>query len=308
MRTAFFECIHRLASEDSRVELLVGDLGYGAVEPFVEAFPDRFTNVGVAEQNLIGVATGLALTGSVVFAYSIGNFPTLRCLEQLRNDACYHNANVKVVSSGAGLAYGALGISHHAIEDIAVTRALPGLLIACPGDPYETTAITEALAAYDGPGYLRMGKKGEPNIHAAVPVVPPGSSVEVATGDDIAILVIGSLLPTAIEVRDLLATKGVSASVRSMPWLWPFDEAAVLEAAQWARLVVTVEEHSIIGGLGSAAAEVLADIGGACPLLRVGLPRQFTSVVGDHNYLRRLYGLDPHSIEETILSKLKGQN
>src|SRR5438132_7916210 len=154
MRDAFVDSLGLAAAADRRVMVVTGDLGFGVLDRFATQFPDQYLNVGVAEQNLTGVATGLALDGHIVFTYSIANFPTLRCLEQIRNDACYHDANVKIVAVGGGLAYGALGISHHATEDLAVMRAMPGLTVAAPGDPLEVRAVTAALAALDGPAYL----------------------------------------------------------------------------------------------------------------------------------------------------------
>src|SRR5216110_3533520 len=161
MRTAFFRALLELAAADERVNLVVGDLGFGVVEPFVERFPARFFNAGVAEQNMTGIAAGLALSGKTVFTYSIANFPTLRCLEQIRNDVCYHRANVKIVSVGAGLSYGALGYSHHAVQDLACMRSLGGMLMATPCDPVETVAVVRFLCTHDGPAYLRLGKAGE---------------------------------------------------------------------------------------------------------------------------------------------------
>src|SRR3989442_15702127 len=165
MRGAFRAAICALAAADERVWLLTGDLGYTVLEGFRERFPDRFVNVGVAEQNMTGVAAGLALSGKIVFTYSIANFPILRCLEQVRNDVCYHKANVKIVAVGGGLAYGALGSTHHATEDIAILRALPEMVVVAPGDPQEAEAATRAIAEHPGPCYLRLGRAGEPHVH-----------------------------------------------------------------------------------------------------------------------------------------------
>ncbi len=305
MRTAFFDVLVKLAEEDPRIELVVGDLGFGVVDTFAARFPDRFLNVGVAEQNMTGVATGMALMGSVVFTYSIANFPTLRCLEQVRSDVCYHNANVKIVAVGGGLAYGALGISHHATEDLAILRALPGIAVAAPGDPLEADEVTRQLVALDGPAYLRLGKTGEPTIHSSRPSLPLGSSIRVVEGDDVAILVTGGLLPTAVAAAEELASSGISVRVVSMPWISPFDADAVLDAGRGHRLVVTLEEHSIVGGLGGAAAEVLAEQGSAAPLLRIGLPPRFTSTVGSQEFLRQLHGLDPPTVARRISDRLR---
>jgi transketolase len=303
VRNAFFAALGDLARDDERVELVVGDVGYGAMEAFAEEFPDRVLNAGIAEQNMTGVATGLALTGSVVFTYSIANFPTLRCLEQLRNDACYHRANVKVVAVGGGLSYGSLGMSHHATEDLAILRALPGMAVAVAGDAHEARALTGEVGRLEGPAYLRLGKAGEPTVHTAPPSVPPGSSVVVAPGDDVALLACGSMLPIAVEVSLLLAADGIAARVVSVPWISPIDEDAVWAAAE-TQLVVTMEEHSVVGGLGGAVAELLAERTSA-PLLRIGLPHRYESVVGDQEFLRRRHGLDAASVADRIRARAR---
>lgn len=308
MRGAFFRTLETLAGEDDRIELVVGDLGFGVVDAFREAFPDRFLNVGVAEQNMTGVATGLALTGSVVFTYSIANFPTLRCLEQVRNDACYHRANVKIVAVGGGLAYGALGISHHATEDLAILRAIPGIAVAAPGDPLETVAVTREIARMDGPAYLRLGRAGEPTVHVSPPRLPPGSSIELASGDEVVLISTGGMLQTALTVQDSLTRLGVSAGLISMPWVDPLDVAAVERASSGHTLVATIEEHSIRGGLGGAVAEVLSELSHPAPLLRLGLPPVFTSTVGSQAYLLEHYGLDAKQITKRIIDRLKGED
>src|SRR5437879_2689318 len=165
MRGAFFETLIQLAARDPNVFLVVGDLGFGVTEEFSRRFPRQFLNAGVAEQNMTGIAAGLALSGKTVFTYSIANFPILRCLEQVRNDVCYHHANVKVVAVGGGFAYGSLGATHHATEDLAIMRALPAMTVVAPGDPEEAMAATEAVAAHDGPCYLRLGRPGERKVH-----------------------------------------------------------------------------------------------------------------------------------------------
>lgn len=305
MRTAFFDTLLKLAENDMRVELVVGDLGFGVIEEFASRFPDRFLNVGVAEQNMTGVAAGLALTGSVVFTYSIANFSTLRCLEQIRNDVCYHGANVKIVAVGGGLAYGPLGFSHHATEDLAILRAIPGLAVAAPGDALEAVAITEAMVEMSGPAYLRLSRVGEPAVHEVLPALPVGSSVRVMDGDEVAILVIGALLPTAVEAGHALTAQGLRTRVVSMPWIQPLDVGAVLASGQETRLVVTLEEHSVTGGLGGAVAEVLAETAGTAPLLRIGLPAAFTCTVGTQEYLRSIHGLDASSVVDRITRRLE---
>ena len=301
MRTAFIRTLEELAESDDRLELIVGDLGFGVVETFAERFPSRFHNVGVAEQNMTGVAVGLALSGSVVFTYSLANFPTLRCLEQIRNDACYHRADVKVVAVGGGFAYGSLGVSHHATEDLAVLRVIPNLLVAAPGDAFESSAITRQMVATPGPAYMRLSKAGEPVVHDREPDLRPGRSVTLLEGTEVTLLSTGGMLPVARDAALALESHGVSVRCVSMPWLWPFDSDTVLRAGQETGLVVTLEEHSVIGGLGGAVCEVLAELPSHAPVLRLGVPRTFAPVVGTQDYLRSLYELDQPSVVKRVL-------
>lgn len=303
MRTAFFRTLQELAEQDERIYLLTGDLGFGVVEPFARRFPNRFLNVGVAEQNMTGIAAGIALTGKVVFTYSIANFPTLRCLEQIRNDLCYHNANVKIVAVGGGFAYGALGMSHHATEDLAIMRTLPGMVVVAPGDPVEVTEATRAISAHPGPCYLRLGRAGEPVVHTGKVMFRLGKALMVRTGTDLTLVSTGGMLDLATRVAERLADDGVHARVLSMHTLKPLDSDAVLAAARETRALVTLEEHSVIGGLGGAVAEVLAEAHEARVLFkRLGLPSTFASEAGDQDYLRTLYGLS----EEEIIKAVKG--
>ncbi len=304
MRPCFIETLTQLAEKDSRINLIVGDLGFGVVTDFAKRLPNQFLNVGVAEQNMIGVAAGMALTGKIVFVYSIANFPTIRCLEQIRNDVCYHNAHVVVVAVGAGLSYGALGSTHHATEDIAVMRALPNMTVLAPGDPVETAAATRA-AVGAGPVYLRLGREVAPVEHHEPISFILGKASTVREGDDLTLISTGGMLSTAVDAVDRLANQGVHARVLSMHTVKPLDVDAVLAAARQTRIVVTLEEHSVIGGLGGAVAEVLceADLDGV-RFRRFGLPSQFDGVVGDQEYLRKLHGLDVDSIVGRILPLL----
>lgn len=301
MRPAFFDTLTRLAERDDRLMLLTGDLGFGVIEGFAARFPDRFINVGVAEQNMTGVATGLALSGHVVFTYSIANFPTLRCLEQIRNGPCYHKANVKVVSVGGGLVYGSLGMSHHATEDLAILRALPNMTVVAPGDPVEAAAATEALVALDGPAYLRLGRAGEPRVHQGAIAFELGRALELRDGGDVTLVSTGGMLVTTMEVAERLGAEGVACRVLSMHTVRPLDVEAVTRAARETRLVVTLEEHSIVGGLGGAVAEVMAELEGAhAPLKRVGLPSAFAPRAGSRDYLAAEFGLSADAITATV--------
>lgn len=302
MRTAFFGALMDMAGRDERIHLVVGDLGFGVVEPFAERFPDRFLNVGVAEQNMTGVSAGMALCGKIVFTYSIANFPTIRCLEQIRNDVCYHGANVKVVAVGGGFVYGSLGATHHATEDLAIMRSMPGMVVVAPGDPVETDLATRAVVSISGPCYLRLGRAGEPVVHKNHVPFQIGKAVTLREGNDLTIISTGGLLQIAVHVADRLLREGISARLLSMHTLKPMDEDAVLAAARETGAVVTLEEHSIIGGLGGAVAEVLAESGELhVPFRRVGLPPMFSSRVGNQEFLRAASGLS----EEGILKSLK---
>ena len=297
MRTAFFDTLLALAERDHRIHLIVGDLGFGVVEPFATRFPDRFLNAGVAEQNMTGIAAGMAACGKVVFTYSIANFPTLRCLEQIRNDICYPNANVNIVSVGGGFAYGALGYSHHATEDLAIMRALPGMTVVAPGDPLETANATRAIAEESGPCYLRLGRVGEAMVHEPHATFLLGKATLARPGTDITLISTGGMLETAMTVANRLSHTGSSARVLSMHTIRPLDTETILSAARETRALVTIEEHSIVGGLGSAVAECLAESSDVHPVFkRIGIPSVISSTVGSQDYLRGFHGLSSDGI------------
>jgi transketolase len=242
----------------------------------------------------------LALSGRTVFTYSIANFPTLRCLEQIRNDVCYHDADVKVVAIGAGFSYGSLGATHHATEDLAILRALPNITVVAPGDTVEARLATHAIAHTPGPCYLRLGRAGEPTIHAEDLDFRLGRAITIRHGADLTIISTGALLQTAIRAADQLAGEGIAARVLSMHTLRPLDDEAVLRAARETGAVITLEEHSIVGGLGGAVAEVLAEAGAGVPLCRLGSPPHFATRVGSQDYMRKQCGLTPEAVAEYI--------
>lgn len=305
MRTAFIDTLFDLAKQDDRITLMVGDLGFGVVTRFMEELPRQFVNSGVAEQNMTGMAAGLALSGKTVFTYSIANFPVLRCLEQIRNDVCYHNANVKIVAVGGGMAYGALGISHHATEDIAVLRAIPNLTIFTPNDPVEARFATRAAADLHGPCYLRLGRAGEFNVHENNIPLELGKAVTVKQGSDVTLIVAGGLLSEAVKASELLEKEGLSVGILSIHTLKPIDEDAIRRVAVKSRSVFSLEEHSIVGGLGSTVAEIIAESGIPTKFKRIGLRNEFSSIVGDQKYLRSRYGLDAPGIVQTVVETLR---
>lgn len=286
MRTTFLKTLCELAAQDERIWLVTVDLEFSVLEPFYERFRERYINVGVAEQNMVGIAGGLAEAGKTVFTYSIANFATLRCLEQIRNDVCYHSANVKVVSVGGGLSYGPQGYTHHAIEDLAILRSLPGMTVVAPGDPVETELATRAIAAHAGPCYLRLGKASEPVVHEVRPEFALGRGIEVRRGTDGALITTGGMLAAGVAASDALRGEGLEVAVISMPTVKPLDAKAVLEAGRLG-VVITAEEHTITGGLGSAVAEVLVESSGARPrFFRYGLPDRLHEVIGTQEFIR----------------------
>jgi transketolase len=301
MRTAFIQTLLELAKQDERIVLITGDLGFSVIEPFMEQFPRQFVNAGVAEQNMTGMAVGMALSGKVVFTYSIANFPTLRCLEHIRNDVCYHNVNVKIVAVGGGFAYGSMGVTHHATEDLGIMRMLPGLVVVAPGDTAETRLATRAIVEYAGPCYLRLGKAGEPLVHTAPIKFQLGKAIQLRDGDALTLISTGGLLQTAVRVAERLAEQGIQTRLLSMHTLKPLDVEAVLAAASQTKAIVTLEEHSVTGGLGSAVAEVLAENQDVkAKFKRIGLPPSFSSYVGSQEYLQARHGLTVDAILSTL--------
>ena len=306
MRAAFVSNLIDLARKDESIFLLVGDLGYGLVEPFAQEFPRRFINIGIAEQNMTGIATGLALSGKTVFCYSIANFPTLRCVEHIRNDICSHRASVKIVSGGTGLIYGALGVTHHATDDMAIMRALPNMTVVVPGDPVEAALATQAVGRWPGPCYLRLGRTGDPQVHREKPDFEIGKVIKLREGRDITLIASGGVLYNTSQAAQHLAREGIGSRVLSMPTVKPLDKAAVLSAAAETGTIVTIEEHTIIGGLGSAVAEVLAEAGFSnIAFKRLGIPDEFCHKVGNQEYLRDLYSLSVEGIAGAAQSLLR---
>lgn len=303
MRKTFIQGLIELAEKDDQIWLLCGDLGYSVLEPFAARFPDRFLNVGVAEQNMIGVAAGLALSGKQVFCYSIANFPIMRCLEQIRNDVCYHQLKVRIVAVGGGFAYGSAGYSHHGLEDLAVMRALPNLLVAAPGDPAETRLVLNALAANPGPAYLRLGKGGEPSIPEETSAYRLGDLLRKRPGDEVIFLTTGAILGEAVAAADILDGHGIQAGVVSMPILTPFDRDRLLALARQTRWLITVEEHTRFGGLGELVASILVEAGESLPKMSfLSVPSEVTTVAGSQTFLRRTASLDAESLAQVVLS------
>jgi transketolase len=305
MRNAFAAEMTALAAADSRVVLLSGDIGNRLFDEYKARAPGRFLNCGVAEANMIGVAAGMAMCGLRPVAYTITPFVTTRCLEQIRVDVCYHRVPVIIVGTGSGLSYAALGATHHSCEDIALLRSLPHMTVVCPGDPVEVRLALRAALAYDDPVYIRLGKKGEPVVHNKPPQFVIGHGIVVRPGTEVCLLSTGNMLPVALRAAEALGGKGVSAGVVSLHTVKPLDEALLDEVFAGFDVVATVEEHSLLGGLGGAVAEWLADRPGQkARLLRVGTADTFIHEAGDQEYARRYFGLTPEVIAERALAAL----
>lgn len=300
MRTAFINTLHELAEKDKRIYLLNGDLGFSVLEDFTRSFPNRSLNMGVSEANMMGAAAGLAMSGKIVFIYSIVPFVTARVYEQIRNDIALQRANVKIVGVGSGLTYGQLGPTHYSIDDISIMRSLPNMTVVCPGDPMETTAAVKAVTEYNGPVYLRIGKKGEPIVHRKIPPFEIGKGIPIKKGRDCTLIVTGNMLDTAIKVVEQLGIDGIGVRLLSFPTVKPLDDRLIKKAAKETSAIFTLEEHSIIGGLGSAVAEVIAENRLPVSFYRFGIPDQFPVLAGSQEFLRSYYKLSVKDISEKI--------
>lgn len=306
MRNAAINELERLAQKDSRICIMTADLGYGVLEQFAARFPSRFFNVGISEQLMASAAAGMALCGNIVFIYSIGNFVTLRCIEQIRNDICYHRANVKIIGVGGGFSYGQLGMSHHATEDIAMMRALPDMQVFVPADPQEALAAVNFAVQNDGPCYIRLARRGEPVLYKKQEPLEIIRIQTVSIGRDVALLLCGPLLQEGIDASARLERHRISAGVYSVPSIKPLDRESIQKIAESYSLLVTVEEHTTLGGLGGAVAEVVSEMkGNRARVYRLGLQDEYTSVVGSHEYLCEYYGLSGIKIADTILDLLR---
>jgi len=302
MRNAFIDELTAIAHSDEKVFLMVGDLGFGVVEDFETRFPERFLNAGVAEQNMMGMAAGLASSGYKVFVYSIGNFPVFRCLEQIRNDVCYHELDVSIVSIGAGLSYGTLGYSHHAVDDIGVMNALPGMTIYSPADDSETRLALRASLSVSTPKYFRLDKSGAAGIFSTSSSRFPNWS-RLAQGDKALLLTTGSVSIEVLEAERILSAQGIDVSVYSIPILKPLKfERELMQ--QFERIVV-IEEHSVSGGLGSIISEQVALYQLKVNLVKLALPNAIYHELGSQKYLRNHFGIDALGIANKVREILR---
>ena len=308
MRDAFVKVLTEEAATNTDIMLLVGDLGFGVVAAFGDTYPRQFLNCGVAEQSMVGIAAGMAASGRRPFVYSISNFPTLRPLEQIRNDVCYHGLGVTLVSVGAGLAYGSLGYTHHAVEDMSVLRSLPGMRVFSPADAWECRAAVREILADPSPAYLRLGKNKEPLMHDAEVDLSTGAPLLIRPGSDVTVLVAGPIITQALAVAEQLDQQGISVRVLTCPVIKPLNAAAIKEAASGTCGIVTLEEHTVLGGFGSAVLEGFALNGWRTPIMPLGLDDAATHIVGDQEWLRERAGLSTDHVRSTIATFAKANS
>jgi transketolase len=301
MRDAFVKSLTSLAAENRDLVLLTADLGFGVFEDFELRFPGQYYNVGVAEQNMTGLATGLSLEGKRVVTYSIANFPILRCLEQIRNDACYHDANITIVASGGGFSYGSLGMSHHATEDLSILRALPNISVVAPCTAKEAGEATNAIIKAGGISYLRLDKTAAEDSDIDSHFVVGGSK-RYKEGVDITLIATGGILNETNIASFELKKLGVDVRVVGMHSIKPINKNEIIDAVVNTGGIVTIEEHNKDGGLGSAVSEVCMD-NGVIPkkFLRIGLENMYSSIVGSQQYLRSRYEMDSEAIVSKVM-------
>ena len=304
MRNAFARAVTRLAADQSELVLLAGDIGNRLFDEYKEKYPERFYNCGVAEAGMTGVAGGLASTGLHPITYTITPFNTVRCLEQIRLDICYPNFPAIVVGTGAGLSYSGLGATHHSMEDIGIMRMLPNMHVVCPGDALEVELALEAAIALKRPVYLRLGKKGEPQVHSSQPTFQIGKGIQLREGETLAILGVGNMLPVAVEVADRMTDSGIIPTLISLHTVKPLDDELLEKIFSEYQRIAVIEEHGLAGGAGSAILEwANARQLDSSKVSRFGAEDAFLTGYGDQKNARRRLGLEG----ELIADRLKEQ-
>ncbi len=304
MRDLFVKTLSDLAKADRSIVFLTGDLGFGSFDQFEADHPGQYFNVGIAEQNMMGLATGLSLAGKKVVTYSIGNFASLRCLEQIRNDASYHDTNITIVSNGGGFSYGALGMSHHTTEDLAILRSIPGMTVTAPSTDLEVAETTRNLVTSKGVGYLRLDKSSvdfdDDNIDYEI-----GKARKFMDGDDLTLICIGSIISEALEAAKELSNHGIYVRILSMHTVKPLDVNAINSASKETGGILTIEEHNATGGLGGAISEsCMNSMIIPKTFSKIALGDIFSSIVGSQEYLRSKYSMDSDAIIKRVREML----
>lgn len=307
MRNSVINLIHEYARSNKDVYFLTADLGYSVIDDFHKEFPERCINVGISEQNMIGLAAGLALAGKKVFAYSIVPFATMRCFEQIRVDVCYQNLDVTIIGVGGGFAYGTLGPTHHAIEDVAIMRSLPNMKVVVPADPSEAVELTKQIFELGGPTYIRLNRGGESDIlenKEDYNEVKFGKAHEIKTGVDVFIISMSDITHLAVEASEKFKEENIIVGVASMHTVKPIDKEFIKRVANEVKIIVSLEEHNVIGGLGSVVSEILAEENINIKFKRLGVNDEYSKFVGKQDYLREKHGLSTNFIVNSIKEML----
>lgn len=302
MRTTFINTLTEMARTDDKIMCIIGDTGFSVFEDFEKEFGPRFVNVGIAEQNFVSFGAGLAAMGMKPYIYNVVSFMTLRAAEQIMLDICYQENPVVLVGVGGGFAYATAGPTHHAVQDIAMMTALPNMTVVCPGDPVEMKAVMHISKDYGKPLYIRIGRSVDPVVHQRTIDFQIGQAIRMKEGTQATIFVTGVMLSEAVKAQEILEKRGFSVGLYSMPTVKPIDAEAVLESARAGKAIFTVEEHSVIGGLGDAVGRVLLDNMDKYPVVfrKFGVPDSFASVTGTRDYLDDLYGLSAGKLADAI--------
>lgn len=299
MRTAYLDTLYELAQKDKRVYALISDNGAIVYDRYRRDLPEQYLNLGISEANMIGMAAGIASCGKIPFAYTIGAFLAYRAFEFIRNDVCLQNQNVKIVGTGAGQVYSALGPTHHSTEDLGGLRALPNLTILCPASPLETRKATKAAYEYVGSVYLRLGTNREPEIYKEDYAFRIGKAVVLKEGKDITLIGTGSMLKDILDVAEQIKMEGIDARVVNVHTIKPIDKEMIIKAIEETGKIITIEDHNVIGGLGSAVAEVIAEYGKKVKFKRMGLGH-FSNGYGTYDEVKCNVGIDQSSIYKYI--------
>lgn len=299
MRTAYLDTLYELAENDRRVYALISDNGAIVYDKYRKDLPDQYLNLGISEANMIGMAAGMASRGKIPFTYTIGAFLAYRAFEFIRNDVCLQNQNVKIVGTGAGMVYSALGPTHHSTEDLGGLRGLPNLTILCPASPLEVKKATIAAYEHEGPVYLRLGTNKEPEIYDGDYSFKIGKGIKLRDGKDVSLISSGSMVKDALDVAELLQNEGISAGVVNMHTIKPIDQEIIIQEIRETGKIITIEDHNVIGGLGSAVAEIIAESGQGIRFRRLGL-HDFSKGYGSYVQVKELNGIGLKEIVKQI--------
>jgi transketolase len=291
MRTTFVSVLTERAEFDENIFLLTPDMGFSVFEGFEERYPDRFLNTGIAEQNTVGIAAGLALSGFKPYIYSIAPFALMRCYEQIRIDASYMEANIKIVGAGGGVAYGSAGTTHHIIEDFAIAKVLPNMVVCAPADPLEARQIFEQSLCTESPMYIRLAKNNEPSVHFSDDVINIGKAFTLKEGGDLEILTTGTITHRVTEWLPELQKQGISAGVTIFPTIKPLDTEFLDVLIKTEKNILVVEEHNIIGGLGESICAYLAMKNVKNKIRLLGIPDVYSHYVGSQQFILDKFGL-----------------